>query len=161
RFFAYKLFDAGRVLVAHSMNSNGSSRPTLDFPGIAAEHVPHAAADDADAQQPDVDGLHCSFRLRRNCRWRLTSGHSAARMLYITVSRMLPSRRGQWWRITPSFFAPSASMARCERKLKLSVRRPITLQPAFSNPYSSSSILQVVFTWLRWQRCAYQVQPIS
>ena len=98
------------------------------------------------------------FFFSRNCRCRFTSGHSAARMLYITVSRMLPSRRGQWWRITPSFFAPSASMARCERKLKLSVRRPMTLQfSLFETVIESNSSLQAVLTCVRWQRCAYQV----
>ena len=35
--------------------------------------------------------------------------------------------------MTPSFFAPSASIARCEAKLKLSVRRPTTWQPSASN----------------------------
>ena len=81
----------------------------------------------------------------------------AASTLYITVSRTLPSRRGQWWRMTPSFFAPSASIARCERKLKLSVRRPTTLHSTFSKANANSKSLQAVFTWLRWQRAAYQV----
>jgi hypothetical protein len=29
----------------------------------------------------------------------------------MTVSRALPSRRIPWWRMTPSFFAPSAAVA--------------------------------------------------
>jgi hypothetical protein len=33
------------------------------------------------------------WRCRRNSRWRRTSGHSLARMLYITMSRAVPSRR--------------------------------------------------------------------
>ncbi len=34
-----------------------------------------------------------SWRASRSCRWRFTSRHSAARMLYITLSRTVPSRR--------------------------------------------------------------------
>ena len=41
----------------------------------------------------------------------LTSGHSPARKLYITVSRIVPSRRKAWPRITPSLRAPRRSMA--------------------------------------------------
>ena len=52
----------------------------------------------------------------------------------------------------PSRFAPIPSMARCDRKLKLSVRQPTTLQPSVSKAWPISSSLQVVLTWLRWQR---------
>jgi len=75
----------------------------------------------------------------------------------MTVSRMVPSRRIAWPRITPSFFAPRRSMARCDAKLKLSVRQPTTLQPSASNACVSISSLQVVLTWVRWQRAAYHV----
>src|SRR5947207_1427438 len=85
-------------------------------------------------------------RSKRNARCFFTSGHSGAMMLYITLSRTEPSRRGQWCRRMPSFFAPSASIARCERKLKLSVRRPTTLQPRLSNACVSSSNLHAEFT---------------
>jgi hypothetical protein len=77
--------------------------------------------------------------------------------LYITVSRIVPSRRIAWPRITPSFLAPSRSMARCDAKLKLSVRQPTVRQPSASKAWVSISSLQVVFTWVRWQRLAYQV----
>ena len=70
---------------------------------------------------------------------------------------MVPSRRIAWPRITPSFFAPSRSIARCEAWLKLSVRQPTTLQPSVSKACVSISSLQVVLTWVRWQRLAYQV----
>jgi hypothetical protein len=36
---------------------------------------------------------------------RLDLGHSPAVMLYMTVSRTVPSRRSAWWRSTPSFGA--------------------------------------------------------
>ncbi len=78
-------------------------------------------------------------------------------MLYITVSRTVPSRRGAWWRITPSFLAPSASIAACEVKLKPSVRKPTTRQPRTSKAWPSSSHLQAVFTFVFWQRRAYHV----
>ncbi len=78
-------------------------------------------------------------------------------MLNITVSRTEPSRRSAWWRMTPSFFAPSAAIARCEAKLKLSVRSPTTAQPSVSKACASSSSLQAVFTWERWRLRAYQV----
>ena len=41
-------------------------------------------------------------RASRACSWAFTSGHSPAVMLYITVSRTVPSRRSAWWRSTPS-----------------------------------------------------------
>jgi hypothetical protein len=47
-------------------------------------------------------------------------------MLNITVSRAVPSFRAWWWRSTPSFFAPSAAIACCDAKLKLSYRSPTT-----------------------------------
>ena len=50
-------------------------------------------------------------------------------------------------------------MAFCERKLKLSVRRPTTLHLIFSNACSIRRILQAVFTWLRWQRAAGSDEP--
>jgi hypothetical protein len=78
-------------------------------------------------------------------------------MLYITESRTVPSRLAQWCRMTPSFFAPSASMARCEVKLKLSVRSPTTLQSSSSNACVNSSSLQVVLIFVRYIRFAYQV----
>src|SRR5215208_1915428 len=96
-------------------------------------------------------------RARRVARWRFTSGHSAARMLNITLSRTVPSRRAAWWRRTPSRLAPSASIARCERKLKLSVRRPTTLQPTASKAWVRSRSLDAVLTWLRCQRAPYHV----
>jgi len=82
-------------------------------------------------------------------------------MLYITVSRTVPSRRTPQCRMTPSFFAPSPSIARCERKLKPSVRSPTTLQPSVSKACASRSSLQVVLTCVRCRLCAYQVWPIS
>ena len=82
-------------------------------------------------------------------------------MLYMTVSRTVPSRRGAWWRITPSRFAPRRSMARWLAKLKLSVRQPTTAQPSVSNAWRIIISLQVVLTWLRCTLAAYQVQPIS
>ncbi len=53
----------------------------------------------------------------------------------MTVSRTVPSRRTPKCRITPSFFAPSASMARCDRKLNPSVRSPTTLHRSASNAW--------------------------
>jgi|GEM_PF-3976199 len=58
-----------------------------------------------------------AWRASRYCKCACASGHSPAVMLYITVSRMVPSRRAAWPRSTPSFFAPSRSIARCEAKL--------------------------------------------
>ncbi len=78
-------------------------------------------------------------------------------MLYITVSRMVPSRRAWWPRSTPSFLAPRRSMARCEAKLKLSVRQPTVRQPSVSKAWVSSSSLAVVLTWVRCRLLAYQV----
>jgi hypothetical protein len=63
---------------------------------------------------------------------RLDLGHSPAAMLYMTVSRTVPSRRSAWWRSTPSL-APRRSMAACEAWLKLSVRRPTSAAPSVSN----------------------------
>ena len=78
-------------------------------------------------------------------------------VLYITLSRAVPSRRAWWWRMTPSSFAPRAAMARWDAKLKLSVRRPTTRQPSASNAWPSSSSLQAVLTWVRCEALAYQV----
>src|SRR5215470_3077928 len=83
---------------------------------------------------------------RRVVRCRFTSGHSLARIEYITESRTVPSRRAAWWRITPSFFAPSFSIASCERKLKLSVRRPTTAHPRPSKAWVNSNSLQALLT---------------
>ncbi len=94
-------------------------------------------------------------RAARPSRCRRTSGHSVARMLYITVSRALPSRRGAWCRSTPSFCAPRASIARCERRLKRSVRSPTTSQCRVSNACASSRRLQAVLRCVRWNRWAY------
>ena len=48
-------------------------------------------------------------------------------------------------------------MARCDAKLKLSVRQPTTWQPSVSKACVIISSLQVVLTCVRWQRLAYQV----
>lgn len=58
-----------------------------------------------------------SWRASRYSRCALVSGHSPASIEYITVSRTVPSRRGAWWRRTPSLCAPRRSIARCEAKL--------------------------------------------
>jgi hypothetical protein len=78
-------------------------------------------------------------------------------MLYITVSRMVPSRRSAWPRITPSLLAPRRSMARWLAKLKLSVRQPTTWQPRVSKAWPIISSLAVVLTWVRCTLWAYQV----
>ena len=70
-------------------------------------------------------------------------------MLYITVSRMVPSRRSAWPRSRRPFLAPRRSMARCDAKLKLSVRQPTTWQPRVSKAWPIISSLAVVLTWLR------------
>jgi hypothetical protein len=101
--------------------------------------------------------MGCAGPVRRYSNCAFASGHSPERMLYITVSRMVPSRRSAWPRITPSLRAPSRSMAACEAKLKLSVRQPTTWQPSVSKAWPISSSLQVVLMWVRWQRLAYQV----
>src|SRR5260370_782652 len=54
--------------------------------------------------------------------------------------------------MTPSFFAPRASMARWDVKLKLSVRSPTTLHPRVSNACAKSSSLQAVLTLVRCTR---------
>mmetsp|Transcript_4934 Transcript_4934/g.17731 ORF Transcript_4934/g.17731 Transcript_4934/m.17731 type:complete len:673 (-) Transcript_4934:1368-3386(-) len=100
---------------------------------------------------------HGRGRWSCQCRWALTSGHSPAVRLYITVSRTVPSRRRPWWRSTPSRLAPRRSMARCEAWLKLSVRQPTSRAPRVSKAWVSSSSLAVVLTALRCARRAYQV----
>ena len=64
------------------------------------------------------------------------SGHSPAVMLYITVSRIVPSRRT---RVVAQHAvacrAPSRSIARWLAKLKLSVRQPTSLAPSVSNAW--------------------------
>src|SRR5690625_2984524 len=93
--------------------------------------------------------LASAWRESKYFRWCETSGHSPAVRLYITVSRTVPSRRKAWWRRTPSRRAPRRSMARCDAKLKLSVRQPTTPAPSVSKACPSSSNLHAVFTWVR------------
>src|SRR5881394_794255 len=123
----------------------------------------HEECDQGDRSGREGHGWRPALKVRssRNSRCRRTSGHSPARMLYITISRAVPSRRMPKWRMTPSRFAPSASMARCDRKLKLSVRSPTTLHPRVSNAWPRSSSLQVVLTCVRWWLLPYHVCPIS
>src|SRR6266850_6006892 len=136
---------------------NRDERPDADH----VRHVERRGVQQAEAAHHWWGGVCHVFRFSRSSRCRRTSGHSAARMLYITTSRALPSRRMPKWRITPSFLAPRASMARCDRKLKLSVRRPTTLQPSVSKAWPNSSSLHVVLTCVRWRLFPYQVWPIS
>ena len=68
----------------------------------------------------------------------------------MTTSRAEPSRRVPKWRMTPSFLAPSASMARCDTKLNLSVRRPTTLQPTLSNDFRSLIAAFLSLTPVLW-----------
>src|SRR5262245_47448648 len=108
-------------------------------------------------QRPPFASAPPTRRSSRVARFFFTSGHSEARMLYMTESRTEPSGRILWCRSTPSLRAPSASIARCDAKLKLSVRNPTTRQPSVSNAWPSSRSLQAVLTWERCQRFAYQV----
>lgn len=75
----------------------------------------------------------------------------------MTESRTLPSRRSEWCRRTPSFFAPSRSMARCERKLNGSVRKATTLHSSVSNACCIKSSLQAGLTAVRCLLRAYHV----
>ena len=52
-------------------------------------------------------------------------------------------------------------MARCDTKLKLSVRQPTTLAPRLSKACVSIISLQLVLTCVRCTLAAYQVKPIS
>ena len=63
--------------------------------------------------------------------------------------------------MTPSFLAPRRSIAAWERRFRLSVLHPTTVQPSVSNACSRSRSLQAVFTWVRCQLFAYHVYPIS
>ena len=94
-------------------------------------------------------------------RCAFTAGHSPAVMLYITVSRTVPSRRSAWWRSMPSLRAPRRSMARWLAKLKLSVRKPTEMRAQRLEGVLHQQQLAVVLTALRWRLAAYQVEPIS
>ena len=48
----------------------------------------------------------------------------------------------------PSFFAPSRSIACCDRKLKRSVRSATTWQPAVSNPDNLAALASGSHVWL-------------
>ena len=86
--------------------------------GLSCNARPRWAGEAAGVLSP----CRCRLRHQRGLSSRysscaLASGHSPAVMLYITVSRTVPSRRTAWWRITPSLRAPRRSMAFCEAKL--------------------------------------------
>jgi hypothetical protein len=52
-------------------------------------------------------------------------------MLYIYVSRTVPSLRAIWWRSTPTLFAPKASIAFCEPKTLRRLRLQLVLRFQF------------------------------
>ena len=78
-------------------------------------------------------------------------------MLYITVSRTVPSRRSAWWRIMPSSRAPRRSIARWLAKLKLSVRQPTSLRAEDLERVGHQEQLGTGVEWVRCRLLAYQV----
>ena len=126
-------------------------------------------------QQTDEEGPTVAARIRTNV-WTSRSWSSGAREpgeprrevpLHVGPFRGqdavhhrvadVPSRAPSDGGSRRPFRAPIASMARCERKLKLSVRNPTTLHPSVSNAWVSRSSLQAVLIWVRCQLAAYQV----
>src|SRR5262249_7981526 len=75
-----------------------------------------------------------------------TSGQSPRTMLYRTLSRTRSPCVTMCARRTPSFTAPSLSMAACDRVLRASVQSATRFNPSTSNACASSSSLHSGFT---------------